>query len=175
MASHSHHVLVSSNLVPHGHGSVSWESSSESESSVVWKWVGDWLRSLGRDQPSLVGSVMAVVPADWSVVGVSSTVDVQALASHVSQVSSSSSEPCNLLEDFISEGSDDSVSSDSVALTDHGRDGESSVGVNSDGSRSGVEGEPLVVVSWVVVPDSQQLLTFTHVAGSEEGSVAAHS
>lgn len=47
MSSHSHLVLVSTEFVPHGHGSVSWESCSEEESLVVGNWVSDWLSTLG--------------------------------------------------------------------------------------------------------------------------------
>jgi len=60
-------------------------------------------------------------------------------------------------------------------LANLGRYSEASVGVNSDGSGSGVEDKPLLGISWVVVPDTGHELASSDVSLPEERSVASHS
>ena len=65
--------------------------------------------SLILNSPSLVDSVMALVEDDMSVVGVGSTVNIQALVGIVSNVSSVSWVESSLLVSLVSVVSDNSV------------------------------------------------------------------
>jgi len=79
---------------------------------------------------------MAVPPDDVSHVMVVSTMDIQALATVVSDVSSGSTIDSDSLFDLSSPLSDDSWSSDVESLTGLVGDAESSSEVSSDGSGS---------------------------------------
>lgn len=99
------------------------------------------------------------VPVDQpSLVGVSSSVDVEALAETVLDVSSVSGLPDLLLVNLLDVRSHDSWSSDSVPLSVLVGHGEVSLGGSSDGVSSGVKGEPLSVVLGVGVSDSESVL-----------------
>lgn len=105
--------------------------------------------------------------------------DIEALVGNISDVSSSSTEESHSLVAVSLEWSDDSIVSVSseigVLNALINRDNSVSIGVGSDSSGSPVEGPPLLVVSWVVVLDSQSVLTSTDVLVPEEGSVLGHS
>ena len=118
---------------------------------------------------------MAVPEDNVSHVVVVTSVDVQTLLSVVSQVSVVSSVEGNLLVNLRSPWSNDSSDSDSESLSLLVRDGVSLVGESSDGSGSSVEDEPLSVVLWLVVSDSQSVLVATDVLVPEEGSEGSHS
>jgi hypothetical protein len=86
---------------------------SDVEPDAVTQWLSvGWLSRNGSDSPSLVGTIVAVPPDDMSVVGVDSTVDIQALVGSVSDVLSVASVELDWLGLLTSVGSDDSVSSD---------------------------------------------------------------
>jgi len=136
-------VLVVSNMSSEVgiEGSVVAHLGSELEWSSIWEgWVnvGDNNLEVGGldDSPALVGTVVAVPPDDVSHVMVVSTVDIQALATVVSDVSSGSTIDSDSLFDLSSPLSDDSWSSDVESLTGLVGDAESSSEVSSDGSGS---------------------------------------
>lgn len=111
-------VLVSSNVLLYSQGSLLWKSGLDLEldSVSVWlSWVSD---SISVKEPSLVLSIVAVPEDDMSLVGVSSTVNIKALLSVVSNVSVLSTIVGNLLVNLTSEWSDDSGLSDSVAISE---------------------------------------------------------
>lgn len=118
---------------------------------------------------------MAVPEDNVSHVMVVTSVDVQTLLSVVSQVSVVSSVEGNLLVNLRSPWSNDSSDSDSESLSLLVRDGITLVGVGSDGSGSSVEDEPLSVVLWLVVSDSESILVSTDMLMPEEGSEGSHS
>lgn len=89
----------------------------ELDSIVKWEsWVGLGFLLNG---PSLVDSVVALVPDDVSHVGVGSTVDIKALVGVVSDISSVSWVESGLLVGLVSEVSNNSVHSvsESVSLS----------------------------------------------------------
>jgi len=167
--------------------SVSTHLRSEYETSSISDW---WVLVLDNDLevgdlhdgPSLVGTVVAVPPDDMSVVMVMSSMNIKALSSIVSDVSSRSTINSDLLLDLSSPLSDDSWSSDVEFLTGLVGDTESSLEESSDGSSSGIE-HPLssfsdLVVSSVMldieVVDSQSELVSTDVLVPEEVLTARH-
>jgi len=81
-----------------------------------------------------------------SLVGVASTLNIEALTSVVSQVSSASWEEGESLVVLVGPWSQDSNLSHSIGVTVSVRDGVVSSLPASDGSGSGIEDEPLVVV-----------------------------
>ena len=113
---------------------------------------------------------MAVPEDNVSHVSVLSSVNIQALLSVVSQVSVVSSVEGNLLVNLRSPWSNSSGNSDSESLSLLVRDGVSLVGPGSNGSSSSVEDEPLSVVLWLVVSDSESILVSTDMLMPEEGS-----
>lgn len=119
---------------------------------------------------------MAVPPDDMSHVMVVTTMDVKALTSIVSDVSSRSTVNSDLLLNLSSPLSDDSWSSDVESLTGLVGDTEGSLKMSSDGSGSGVK-HPLSLVGNLVVSsvmlhievvDSQSELVSTDVLMPEE-------
>ena len=103
---------------------------------------------------------MASVPLGVSVMRVVSRDNMKTSLSHISNVSSGSSEPSDLLERVSSEWSDNTsivVVCPVVSIVLNG-DSHVSVGISSDGSGSPVEDEPLSVVVWIVVVDSESIL-----------------
>lgn len=116
------------------------------------------------------------VPEDhMSVVGVGSTMDIKAFLSVVSNVSSRSSVPRNSLEVLVSVWSSSSGNTNSETLSLLVGNDVVSSGPGSDGLGSPVESEPLFVVLWVVVSNSESILMSTDVLVPEEGSVSWHS
>jgi len=93
-----------------------------------------------------------------SLVGVASTLNIEALTSVVSQVSSASWEVGGSLVVLVGPWSQDSVLSDSIGVSISVGDGVVSLCVSSDGSGSSVKDEPLVVTEGSVVLDSQSVL-----------------
>ena len=112
------------------------------------------------NEPGLVKSIMALVPVDMSSVSVGVSVNIKASNTDISDVSSGSVEPSDLLDHFTSVLSDNSsvVEVVIVVSTLLDRDGLSGVGSRSNSSCSPVEDEPLLNVVWVVVLDSESVL-----------------
>lgn len=132
--------------------SLGGELGSDLELDSILDWVWWVLDSLGVDLPSLVKAVVALVPVDMSVVSVGVTMDIQASNSQISDVSSASLEPSDLLDSLALVDSNDGCETvvepvlTSVVVLD--RDGLSSVSSRSDGSGSPVEHKPLLDVLW---------------------------
>jgi len=177
VVSDSESVLVSSNVLVPEEGSVSDHSSLDLELNTVTKWVWWVLVSNSVNEPTLVGTVVALPPDHVSVVMVVSTMDIEALVVSVSDVSDSTSEHSHLLSVLGSPVSSNSVVSVVLEVVGVNLDGDNLVSVSesSDGSGSPVEGPPLSVVSWVVVLDSQSVLVRSNVLMPEEGLSSSHS
>ena len=118
--------------------------------------VGDWWSVVdGTDlvkPPSLVSTIVAVPEDDMSVVGVGSTVDIEALSSVVLEVSAVAIDPSDsvLVKTLVWSGS--SSNSDSEVLTKLVSNAVSSLRPGSDGLGSSVEGPPLFdgSLSWIL-------------------------
>ena len=80
--------LVSSNVLVVREGSSTRHSGSQLESSSIWKWLSSPVDVGLIDEPGLVETIVAVVEDNMSVVGVGASVNVQALLTQVSDVSS---------------------------------------------------------------------------------------
>jgi hypothetical protein len=121
-------------------------------------WVVDSLEIIN---PTLVGVVVALVPLNVSVVSVTSSVNIEASNTDISDVSSASTEPSDHLSGVVgfvwSDNSWDGVLHP-VGVTLSDGDNHSSVGSNSDGLGSPVEHPPLLVVIRIVVSDSESVL-----------------
>jgi hypothetical protein len=87
------------------------------EQDAVLSWVRVVLDSLSVNVPGLVESVMAVVEDSVSVVSVGFTMDIEALASIVADVSSWSTIEGNLLVSILTAWSHDSSTVNTVALS----------------------------------------------------------
>ena len=138
-----------------------------------WCWL--WLWNSGVNEPGLVETVVAVPEDNMSSVSVHSTVDIEALLTVVSDVSESSSVEGGSLVDFVLPWSDSGGNSDSESVSSLVGNDEASAGPGSDGSGSLVEDEPLSVVLWLVVSDSESVLASTDVLLPVQGSEGAHS
>lgn len=125
-------------------------------------WISDTLLVNG---PSLVSTVVALIPDGVSVVGVGSTMDIKASDADISKVLLRSVEPSYLLDRLSLEWSHDS----SIVIVEppgsSGLNGHNnlSVSLSSDGSGSPVEDKPLLVVTWVHVSNSESVLSSTNV------------
>lgn len=126
-------VNIESSVLRHHRSELEWNSISK-------RWVLVLHNDLvvrGLDEgPSLVGSVVAVPPDDVSHVSVAVTVNIEALSTVVSDVSSGSTIDSDLLFNLSSPLSDDSWSSNVEFLTGLVGDTEVSSEVSSDGSGS---------------------------------------
>lgn len=87
---HSQSELVSTNMLREEQSLVGLESGSDLESNSRGKWLLWIVVSLSVNIPSLVSSVMAFVPDQMSVVLISSSVNVEASHTHISDVSNRS-------------------------------------------------------------------------------------
>lgn len=125
--------------------------------------------------PALVGSVVTVPEGQVSVVSVLSTVDIEALSSVVLEVSSVSSVPSDFIGVISLECSDDSSNSNSETLSSLVGESEVSLGGSSDRVSSLVKNEPLLIVSWVVVSNSESVLFSSDVFSMEDSSSSWHS
>lgn len=150
--------LSTTNVVSSLDSSVSSHLGEDLELDSVGEWLLWILESLLVNLPALVLTIVAIVPDNMSVVGVGSTVDIEALASHVSEGLSVGVHPLGSLVDISLPWSDDGISSSLVLLVDSDGDGVGSLGVRSDGLGSGVENEPLLGVLWVGVSDSESVV-----------------
>jgi hypothetical protein len=166
--------LVSSDVLVPEEGSSVFHLRLDLELDTVGEWVSWILGGLGVDVPGLVQSIVAVVEDGVSVVGVGVSVDIQALTSQVSEVSSGSFVEEDFLIVRVSPWSDDGSVVDSESSSVLVGDGLSSITGGSDGFGSGIEHEPLSWVPWLVVVDSQSVLVVTNVLVPEEGSSASH-
>jgi hypothetical protein len=104
--------------------------------------------------------------------------DIEALAIDISDVSDFTSIESDSLLRFILIISDNSVVAIvSVVVAAQFLDGDDvvSIGVGSHGLGSPVEHEPLLVVLWLGVLDSESVVVFSNVFMPEEGSVRGHS
>lgn len=104
-------VLVPEEVLASSHG----RSDVELDSILKWLSVA-WLSSNGVDSPSLVGTIVAVPPDNMSVVSIDTTVNIKALTTIVSNVSSVASIELNGLGLLTRVLSDNSVDSDSVTI-----------------------------------------------------------
>ena len=171
----SQSVLMSSNVLVDRQGSVVTHLGSDLESDSVVEWLSSPVDVLLIDVPALVETVVAVPEDNMSVVSVGSTVNIEAFATVVSDVSSLSRVPLDSLGVVTSPWSDGGSNSDSEALTLLVSNDHVSLVENSDGLSSSVEGEPLFVLGWVVVSDSKSVLTGSDVLVVEESSVVSHN
>lgn len=149
---------MSTDVCADSEGSLLWHSGSDLElnSVSVWlSWVSD---SMSVEEPSLVGSVVTVPEDNMSVVGVTLTVDIEALLGVVSDVSELTTIVGNLLVDLSSVWSDDSRLSNVVSSSESVGNCVRSLLSGSDSSGSLVEDKPLLSFSWHVVSDSQLVL-----------------
>jgi len=141
----------------------------ESLSISVWlSWIS---HTLSVNIPGLMVTIVAVPEDNMSVVNVSSSVNIEALLSVVSDVSISSTIEGNSLVDLTSPWSDSSRMTDLVSSTHSvGNNVGSSLG-RSDGSSSSVEEEPLLDVSWEGSSNSELILVGANMLSVEECSV----
>lgn len=121
-------------------------------------------------------TVMAFIPVDMSVVGVGSSVNIEASSSLISDGSSVSVEPSDVLESFLSVVSHDGGVTIVTPVVTSSLDGDGLVSVREGSDRFGslVEHEPLLVVVWVSVSDSQSVLMASDMLGDDQGSVGWH-
>ena len=146
VVSDSESELVCTNVLLPEEGSSRFHQGLDLESDSVVEWESWVLLGLGVDGPSLVQTIVALVPDNVSVVGVLSSVDVKALVCVVSHVLSVTWVEGGLLVGLVSVLSHDGVGRVSETVSLSSRDGSSSVRGWSDGSGSSVEDEPLSVV-----------------------------
>lgn len=125
--------------------------------------------------PGLIQSVVAVPVDDVSVLMVVSSVNIQTFLWQISDVLSGTLVEEGLLVVRVSPWSHDGGDSDSPSVSILVGQGEFSIRGSSNGSGSVIEDEPLLVVPWHVVSDSQSVLVVTDVLVSEQSSVSAHS
>jgi len=134
--------------------------------------------SLEVNPPSLVGTIVALVPVDVSVLRVRVSVNIEASLADISDVSSGSIEPSHHLvwvgSSVVSNNSG-VVVGHHVSLTVLNGDDESLVGSRSNGLGSPVEAPPLFVAVRIVILDSQSVLLSTNVFMPEQSSLGVHS
>jgi len=151
---------------------------SDLELNSVFHWVWWVFNSLQVDLPSLVKAIAALPPVDMSVLRIGSSMDIKASDSQISDVSSASIEPSDLLDVVGSEvGNDGSITivvpgGTSVVVLDG--DCLSSVSSCSNRSCSPVNNPPLLNVFSHSVSDSQSELMSTDVFMVEEGLSSLH-
>jgi hypothetical protein len=107
VSSDSKSELVSTNVLMPEEGSSVWHSGLDLELNSVGKWVSWVLSSSGVNVPGLVQSVVTVEEDGVSVMVIVSSVDIEALSSQVSDVSSGSSVEEDLLVVRVSPWSHD--------------------------------------------------------------------
>ena len=118
---------------------------------------------------------MAVVVDNMSVKVIMSTMNIEALATVVSDVSSLSCVPLHFLSIVSSKCSHASNNIDVETLSSLVSKSKLSLVESSDAVSSGIEGEPLSVVIWVVILDSKSVLLCSNILGVEECSSFLHS
>ena len=146
VVSDSESELVSTNVLMPEEGSSGFHQGLDLESDSVVEWESWVLLGLGLNGPTLVESIVALVPDNVSVVDVLSGVNIKALVAVVSHVLSVTWVEGSLLVCLVLVNSDDCGHVGSEAKVDLTRDSSSSVGRWSDGSGSPVEDPPLLVV-----------------------------
>ena len=171
----SESVLVSTNVLVPEEGSSRLHSSSDLESLSILQWLRWPLLGSLVDPPGLVETVVAVPEDNVSVVGVAVSVNIQALLTVVSDVSSGSTVPSDLLVGGSSVWSNADGNSNSELSVELVGNGVSSLLPGSNGVSSGVKDEPLVGVVWVVPVHSQSELGVSEVLLVEERLVGGHS
>lgn len=116
--------------------------------------------SLLVNNPCLVEAVVALVPVNMSSVCIGVSMDIKASVSNISDVSSLTFEPSDLLKERSSVLSCNSSIVVVSPILSSKLDGNNMfhVGSSSNGFCSPVEDEPLVVVVWVIVLDSESIL-----------------
>lgn len=127
------------------------------------------------DIPALVLSVVTVPEDDMSSVNVFTSMDIKALSTIVSDVSALSSVPLDSLGVVTREWSESGSDIDLEALTSLVGKSVLSLVESSDGLGSLIEGEPLLLVIWVEVLDSESILVSTNVLSRVKSSVLIHS
>lgn len=151
-----------------------YTSDLEFDSWSQWLfWV---VESFSVNVPSLL-CITSTASIPLKMISVSVGSNMKASSSDISDSSSSSSVPSHLLKHFISVLSNNgSVAVISPVFTIHlDRDNHSSIGSISDSSSSPVEDEPLFVVVWVEVLNSQSVLMGSNMFSYENCSVSGLS
>jgi len=129
--------LVSSDMLSVDKGSLASHLRSDLESHFVGKWLSWVSESSLVNVPSLVEAVVAVPEDNMSIVVVVSAVNVEALSTVVSNVSSRSSVPSHLLESLVSVRSNNSSDTLLVPVPVVVLDGDQHVSVSSRSDRLG--------------------------------------
>jgi hypothetical protein len=170
--------LVTTDVLVPDEGSVAWHSRFDLEldaRSQRLSWVGD---SLPVNVPSVSKVLGALSPEGVSAMRVVVTMNSEALATNVLDVSSLVSVPGDLVEvlsGVLSDDSSVSIVGPPVGGLVWNGDSLGSVSGSSDGSGSPVENKPLLVITWVVVSDSKAVLIMTNMFTPEQSSVGLHS
>lgn len=173
----SESVLFSSNIFGNEDRVESVHSGSDLELDLILKWVSWVVETLLVINPTLVWTIVACPPDNVTLVGIASSVNIEASLSKISDVSSLTIEPSDSHQVVIGlEGSDDSVWTISIPVILASLNGNSlvSVGLGSDSSSSPVESEPLLDVIWVEVLDSESILLSSNVFSNVESSSRLH-
>lgn len=118
---------------------------------------------------------MAVPEDNVSIVVVVCTMNIKTFLSEISYISSGSIIEESFLVVRVSPWSHDSSNIDSESVTILVGKGSSSVSSSSDSMGSPVENEPLSIIPWSVVSDSESILVVANVLMPEESSVGGHS
>jgi hypothetical protein len=175
VGSDSESVLVCTNMLVPEESSCAGHFRSDRESNVVTEWLFWIAHTLLINEPGLVETVMAVPVDDVSIVFVLTTMDIKALLTVVSDVSSCTIEPEESDVLVVLVRSDSSSNTNSVCLSSLVSKSVVSFSSSSNSLGSGIEDEPLLVVFRVVISDSKSVLMSTNMLVPEESSVTCHS
>jgi len=172
----SESVLVVTNMLMPEEGLSTSHSRSDLEELSGLQWISWEVGSLSVEIPSLVETIVASVEDKMSVVMVLSVMDIKAVTTTVSEVSSSSWEVGESLSGIVwNVLSNNSSLKESHELTSLVGDGVVSSRPGSDGSGSVIESEPLFVVSLKNVLDSESVLVSTDMLSPCDSSSTRHS
>lgn len=156
--------------------SLSEDDTSDLESDSWSQWLFWIVESFSVNVPSLL-SICFVTFVPLKMISVSVGTNMEASFTDISDCSSRSSVPSHLLKHFTFVLSDNSSVAVimPVSTIELNRDDSSSIGSISDSSSSPVEDEPLFVVVWVEVLNSQSVLMGSNMFSNENSSVSGLS
>ena len=124
LVTNSQVVGLSRSCIGAGENSRRLQTSSDLESDAILDWVS-WIGSgLLVNNPTLVGTIVALVPDEMSVLGVGSSMNIKTSVGHVSNSSSVTFEPSDLLDDVTSPLSDNTCIAIAGPVGASGLDGE---------------------------------------------------
>ena len=171
----SESILLSTDMFMVEQSFSSIHSGSDLELLSITKWL--LMESMADliDVPSLVQTIMASVIDNMSVPVVVSSMNIKAVATVVADVLSLACIPSDSGVVCTVPWSDCNSNILSEALSLLVCDGIASSSPGSDRLSSGIKGKPLILVTWVVVPDSKSILVTTNVFSPEKSFVAFHS